>query len=130
MPWPGNRYVIIEKRSRRALVKVGDGLELQPVKEDGSNCSIRECIEDRGYFFFYEPNYEKYLGRTWDWKMRCSAGRSWAWEGIVTRAHPDGGFQMFVAEGDHTLRPIVIEADGIHVTTRSHGQTLWEFIKV
>lgn len=135
VPWPGSVYVILEKASCHTITLRNGSLSLSELDLDGKQdeYSYWLCVEDNGYFGFFNTKSGKYIGHDGEWDMQATAVHSKDWKYLITpRRHPDGGYQLLTPlwQHTHTLMEVAVADDGKSLVRRQHGTTLWMFIKI
>lgn len=129
-PWPNNTYIIIEKCSGQAITLTAGKLCLYDFSQREDVNIHWHCVERSGYFAFFNTKFGVYMGHNGNDHIQASARSLDAWELITPRRHPEGGYQLLSPHWWHTLMVIVVAEDGKTLVRRSHGTTLWEFVKV
>ena len=129
-PWPDNTYIIIERSSGRAIAVIEGKLCLYDYSEREEINIKWQCVERNGYFAFLNTKLGVYLGHNGGETCQASATTLDAWEYVTPRKHPDGGYQLLTPHWWNKLLLIEVAEDGNTLVRRSHGTTVWEFIKV
>ncbi|KAL8393438.1 hypothetical protein RB595_003273 [Gaeumannomyces hyphopodioides] len=131
-PWPGNRYMIIEKKTGRAITLQNGELFLPALDHEGQEAAQTAhntwlCCEQNNYWGFQNTATGRYMGHDGGGGMRVAANIIQNWEMMVARPLPDGGYQLLMPHYWHTLQVVAIGGDGRHLTRRMHGGAVWEF---
>ncbi|KAK1572785.1 uncharacterized protein LY79DRAFT_569752 [Colletotrichum navitas] len=129
VPWPGRTFYIIERATCRAITIVDDKPVLQDLKGDRHPSTLWHCVEKNGYFGFQNPRSGRYIGHDSNVGIRTGA-KLRGWELWTPRQHPEGGHQLLSPLWSDALMVLCVAEDGIGLARRSHGTTLWEFIRV
>lgn len=130
IPWPNNTYIIIEKDSGLAIALKDGKIDLYDF-HDRRDINIQWlCVERNGYFAFLNTKSGVYMGHNGSGTVQASATTPDAWELIIPRKHPGGGYQLLSPHWWNTLKVIEVAEDRKSLVRRLHGTTVWEFIKV
>lgn len=131
VPWPGNTYHIIEKGTTKAIANLGDRPALVTVDDTARGPrTFWYCVEKNGYYGFQNPATGHFLGHDGNSGMRTEAFELNEWELWTPRQHPEGGYQLLSPFWSHTLMVLCAAEDGRELVRRTHGTTLWEFVRV
>ncbi|KAH6972770.1 hypothetical protein BKA56DRAFT_592793 [Ilyonectria sp. MPI-CAGE-AT-0026] len=130
VPWPGSKYVIIEKGSDRAITLTSGRLRLQDVNEGRNLNNQWLCVERNNYFGFYNERARVYLGHDGKKGMRASAPSLEEWEFMIPRLHPEGGYQLLLPFWSHTMMILTPSENKDQLVRSMHGTALWVFSKV
>ena len=131
-PWPGNRYMIIEKKTGRAITLQNGELFLPALDREGQEAAQTAhntwlCCEQNNYWGFQNTATGRYMDHNGGGGMHAVATIIQNWEMMVARPLPGGGYQLLMPHYWHTLRVVAIGDDGRHLTRRMHGGAVWEF---
>ncbi|KAK2058298.1 hypothetical protein LY76DRAFT_63779 [Colletotrichum caudatum] len=129
VPWPDRTFHIIERTTCRAITIVDDKPVLLDLKADRHPSTLWHCVEKNGYFGFQNPRSGRYIGHDSDAGIRTGAEMR-GWELWTPRRHPAGGYQILSPLWSDALMVLCVAEDGIGLARRSHGTTLWDFIRV
>jgi hypothetical protein len=112
VPWPGDRYLIVEKTSQKAVTLTMDGLVMEAIKDSPE---VRQrnhwvCVEHDNRLVFYESRSRRMFGyvenaHCWspqalelqmESDYRINADRFDIENGLAIwpRPHPEGGYQL------------------------------------
>lgn len=131
VPWPGHTFQITTKDTRKTIAVVGSNLVLLDGEEDYRDPrTLWLCVEKNGYFAFQNPSSGIFFGHDGRSGMLASALELNKWEMWTPRQHPGGGYQLLSPFWSHTLMVLCVARDGRALTRRTHGTTLWEFVRI
>jgi hypothetical protein len=98
VPWPGSTFIIVEKSSGKAIT-VRDGKVVMEEHGAGAGTGASSdkgkqwfCVEKNGHFGFQNQASGNYIGHDGTYGIRASASHLLAYEFIVVRKHPQGGY--------------------------------------
>ncbi|WQF88300.1 hypothetical protein CDEST_13314 [Colletotrichum destructivum] len=128
-PWPGDIFQIVERSTRRAITLVDHEVLLRYASGSRTPSTLWYCIEKDGYFGFQNPRTGRYLGHD-NRAGTCTQVHMKGWEMWTPRKHPDGGYQLLSPFWSGALMVLCLADDGITLTRRKHGTTLWDFNRV
>ncbi|PKK42225.1 hypothetical protein CI102_12966 [Trichoderma harzianum] len=124
VPWPGNTYIIQDRRSKRSIYSY-NGISMT---SGTGGYSHWLCVESRGYFGFFNKENNQYLSFQNDRIQMASDFGSR--ELFSPRRHPMGGYLLMVPHGSDTLKQVGILCDETTLVARHHAGAIWDFIQV
>lgn len=130
VPWPGNVFYIIEKTTGKAITILEDTPALLDRKNPNDPRSWWLCVEKDGYYGFQNPSSGRFLGHDGSSGMKTSAMRLNKWELWTPRHYPEGGYQIMSPFYSATLMVLCVAEDGKALARRTHGTTVWEFVRI
>jgi hypothetical protein len=135
VPWPGSRYIIVEKSTHKAmcLLSQSNKVILQHVDwrrpHHRHRPYVLTCIEGDGWFGFFEEVSRAYIGYDETGTMRPSNDFKRS-ECFSTRVHPSGSYQLLMPTNGPSLAILVASPESGELAARLFGDTLWQFVKV
>ncbi|UNI22191.1 hypothetical protein JDV02_008102 [Purpureocillium takamizusanense] len=128
VPWPGDTFMIRERRNGRVLALADGQLCLEADISQAGNCHWL-CVENNGWLGFRETELKRYLGHDFWWNFTADASRHDQYQYFQARRHPDGGYLLLAPRlGDLVQVTVGKDGNGL-VTTKADGVT-WEFMEV
>ncbi|CZT19484.1 uncharacterized protein RCC_05335 [Ramularia collo-cygni] len=133
IPWPEISYMILEKKSRKAMTLTSSGLLLQDPPTEGANASNTWlCVSKDNHTGFYNTSAKVYLGHD----GKCSSqsvehavvGKMAEWECFIARQHPKGGY-LLLSPFWSELWIVGVGEEGKIMRGR-HENTVWDFEEV
>ncbi|RYP40508.1 hypothetical protein DL767_001637 [Monosporascus sp. MG133] len=129
VPWPGNKFVIRERASGRAIALVDGELRLSWWDCAGDRGAHWICEDKNGWLGFRNPVSNTYMGKDNRGNFYAKANQHRAWEYFCAMRHPEGGYILLMRHWDELLKMAVGEDGCKLVTTKGEG-TVWEFLKL
>lgn len=128
VPWPGSTYIIVDRAQGRAITMIDGRLSLES-DACATGSATWACVENKGWLGFRNTASGTYMGHDGRKNIYAAKTRHQAWEFIVPRRCPDGGYLLMTTHYDLLLQ-MSIGDDGRSLVARADGGTVWEFIKV
>lgn len=128
VPWPGKTFIIMQKGTTQAITLLDGHLSMQDAIDFiGQDSNRWMCVEQNGYFGFYNKSTMTYLGHDNKGNVTASARKLAGWELITPRRHPNGGYQLLSPHWAETLHSFNVAGGTGKLVRVPHGDTIWEF---
>ncbi|KAI0162043.1 hypothetical protein GGR57DRAFT_452971 [Xylariaceae sp. FL1272] len=127
-PSPGKRYKIIEKQSGRVITLKNSRLGLcQPYEP----CNAEQTwlvVEKNNYLGFYNEARGRYVGHN-NHDIHAAVSDHDEWELFTLQHEVNEWYRIASPFWAHTLMTVHVAEDGVSLTRRRHGVTLWKFVE-